>query len=375
MRVAVFGGSFDPVHREHEQYVRAAVKELSLDKLIIIPSYIAPHKGDGAIASGKDRLAMCKIAFGGMKGVEVSDFELSRSRTSYTYLTCRQIAEQYPAAERYFLVGADMLEDFFTWKNPEDILSDMRLVACGRGDEIPSELHERFMSRFGCDFVPVSFVGDKISSTQIRVTLAFGKKPAGMNDDVLRYIEEKELYKYSAVMPALSLEKPERREHSFRVAKMACARARSAGVSERKALLAAALHDCGKYVPLSSPLLKGFVLPENVPPPVLHQFTGAYLAEHEFGITDEEILRAISYHTSGKEDMTALEKLVFLSDLLEEERNFPGADELRKLFWRDLDECLYQSLFRQVEYLKSTGQPVYPLTERAFEWLKKTRNR
>ncbi len=374
MRIAVFGGSFDPVHRVHEHYVRAAMKELALDKLIVMPSYLAPHKSNGAVASGEDRLAMCRIAFGGIGGVEVSDFELSRPDTSYSYLTCRRFAERYPDAERFFLVGADMLEDFFTWKNPGEILSYVTLVACGRGDDIPAALHDRFISRFGCDFVSVKFVGGKVSSTSIRVALAFGKAPSELNDGVLRYINERGLYTHPAVLPALALEKPERREHSFRVAEMACARARSMGVPERKALLAAALHDCGKYVQLSSPLLKGFVPPEDVPAPVLHQFTGAYLAEHEFGISDEEILSAIRYHTSGKEEMTTLEKLVFLADLLEEGRDFPGVERLRTLFWRDLDECLYQSFREQVEYLESTGKPVYPLTKSAYEWLKRVRN-
>lgn len=370
MRIAVFGGSFDPVHQEHVNFVRAAVSQLALDRVFVVPSFRAPHKSGGAHAGGADRLEMCRIAFRTLGNVTVSDCELSQGGTSYTYLTCRRFAAEFPQAERFFLVGADMLEDFFTWKNPRDVLSCVTLAACGREGEIPSALKERFRAEFGRAYVPVNYVGERVSSTEIRVALAFGKEPKEIDEDVLRYICERGLYRYPAVLPALSLEKPERREHSFRVAQMACARARSLGVSEEKALLASALHDCAKYVPLSSPLLKGFTPPENVPLPVLHQYTGAYLAEHEFGITDEEILDAVRYHTSGRENMTALGKLIFLADLLEEGRDFGGIGRLRELFWSDLDECLLESLKNQTEYLKSTGKPVYPLTERAYEWIK-----
>ena len=122
MKIALFGGSFDPVHREHAAYVRAAIRGLSLDLVIVMPSRLAPHKRLGAQADGEDRLQMCRLAFAEEPRVRVSDFELVHEGVSYSYLTCRAFAKQYPDVERYFLVGADMLEDFFTWKEPADIL-------------------------------------------------------------------------------------------------------------------------------------------------------------------------------------------------------------------------------------------------------------
>ena len=149
---------------------------------------------------------------------------------------------------------------------------------------------------------------------------------------------------------------------------MACKRSKSLGIPLEKALIAAMLHDCGKYVSLSSPLLAGFRCPPGVPEPVLHQYTGAYLAEHSFGVSDAEILDAIRYHTSGREGMGRLEKLVFLSDMLEDGRNYDGVEALRALFWRDLDACLKTAFCEQLAFLRASGRPVYPLTERAAEW-------
>ena len=370
MKIALFGGSFDPVHREHVNFVRAAIRELSLDLVVVMPSRLAPHKRLGAQADGEARLQMCRLAFEYEPRVRVSDFELSREGVSYSYLTCRAFVQHYPDAERYFLVGADMLEDFFTWKQPDDILKHVTLVACGRGAEETGALRARFHSVFGKDFLSLGFSGEAVSSTDIRVSLAFGKKPEALDERAFAFIRERGLYTHPAIAPALALEKPERREHSFRVAQMACARARSLRVPEEKALLAAALHDCAKYVPLSSPLLEGFSCPENVPPPVLHQYTGAYLAERHFGIRDREVLDAIRYHTSGRAGMGELEKLVYLSDLLETGRDFPGVETLRALFWNDLDECLFESLRHEVEYLNSTGKEVYPLTQEAYDFVK-----
>ena len=102
----------------------------------------------------------------------------------------------------------------------------------------------------------------------------------------------------------------------------------------------------------------------------MHQFTGAYLACHSFGIGDEEVLDAIRYHTSGRAGMTALGKLVFLADMLEAGRSFDGVDRLRALFREDLDRCFFEALKEQVEYLHETGKPVYPLTEEAYEYEK-----
>ena len=371
MRIALFGGSFDPVHSEHVHLVCAAKESLALDEVIVIPSFRAPHKAWGAHIAGETRLEMCQIAFRGLPFVRISDFELKAGGTSYSYLTCRHFAKEYPDAELFFLLGADMLENFFSWKNPHDIVKNVQIAACGRGEDGVDGYSERFRCEFGCDFVKIPYSGAKISSTRLRTELAFGKKPDGLDPLVLEYIRNHGLFEHPAILPALALEKEERQVHSLGVAIMATARARSVGVSEEKALLASALHDCGKSVPLTSPLLDGFTPPEGVPAPVMHQYTGAYLAEHVFGISDEDILNAIRYHTSGRANMTTLEKLVYLSDLLEEGRDYQGVDKLRKLFWKDLDECLSTSLGEQIAHLERSGNEIYSLTQRAYEWAKK----
>lgn len=368
MRIGLFGGSFDPVHKEHVKLARSAVSALGLDRLYILPSFVAPHKLSGSNADGEARAELCKIAFQGVAEAVVDDFELSRGETSYSYITCAHFRGLFPEAEIFFLVGADMLENFPQWRRPEEILKNVTLAACGRADGDVRASAERVKALYGKEPVLIPFTGEDVSSTRIRIELAFGKDPAGLDGAVLARIRERGLYTHPAIASALALEKEERREHSFRTALTAVKYAKREGVSEARAILACALHDCGKYVPLSSPLLAGFSPPEGVPAPVLHQYTGAYIAEHAFGIEDREILEAIRYHTSGKENMTALGKLVLVSDMVEEGRDFPCVGELRSALDRSLDEGLVACLARQIEFLRERQIPVYPLSERALTW-------
>lgn len=159
---------------------------------------------------------------------------------------------------------------------------------------------------------------------------------------------------------------------------MAAARATSLGVSERSAITAALFHDCAKNLELTSPYLKGFPLLENVPAPVIHQFSGAYIAENFFGVKDKDVLNAIRYHTSGRPEMSALERLIFLSDMLECARDYPGVEKLRALFWDktdDLTVCVAEALKETLLFLKEKQVPVYALTEKAAKYYEEKRSK
>lgn len=373
MKIAIFGGSFDPVHAEHVNMVKAAQAALGTDKVIVIPAFIPPHKQDRALAAPQDRLNMAKLAFAGVKNCEVSAYELNAGGTSYTYLTLGYFKEKYPDARLYFLVGADMLKDFYTWKQPETILSLAELVACNReGEKVNFSAEQmRFFAKFRKKFLSIEYTGRDISSTKARVLAAFGEdlKPY-LPFDVIDYIEANELYRIRGVKEALAYLKPSRRKHTLGVALTAAKYAAKYKLPERKVILAAALHDVAKNMPLTAPELAGFALQEEVPAPVLHQYAGAYVAAHSLGIDDEDVLNAVRYHTSGRPNMSDLEKLIFLSDMLEPGRDFKGIEKLRRALENDLNECMYLSLKHELKYLKRGGGTIYPLTFKAYEYYK-----
>ncbi len=374
MRIAIFGGSFDPVHNEHKRLAQAAIESLGLDKLLIMPAYAPPHKKGKTLSPDEDRLEMCRLAFSDIDKVEICDYEIGKQGTSYTYLTCRAFKEKYPRAELLWLVGTDMLRDFPTWKNPEEILSYATLAACGRNEKEgwAEEEQAEFYRVFKKNFLYFPYNGKDISSTEIRVLAGAGMRLTQFVPPLVEeYIEKNRLYAIEGASEALAMEKPSRREHSLRVAKLAAAGAVKYRVPEKKAIAAALFHDCAKNLTADSPYLAGFVPPTEwgeIPPPVYHQFAGAFVAERFFGVTDEDILNAIRYHTSARANMSDLEKLVFLADMLEEERAYEGVDELRALFWKDLDECLETALYETLRYLKRKGGEVYALTQRAYDF-------
>ena len=374
MRTAIFGGSFDPVHAEHVRIVRAAREKLGLDRIFVVPAYSAPHKDDST-ASPEDRLGMCRIAFSSESGCEVSPFEIRSGGISYTYRTAAHFRALYPEDELFLLTGADMLGSFDTWREPEKILSCARLAVCGReGQETTlSGERKRFFRRFGTDFVSVGYTGRNVSSSRIRVLCAFGEDTDGLLlPDVREYIDARALYSVPHIREAMRYLKPARARHSLRVAFLAAELARKNHVRERDAVQAAALHDAAKYLPAESPELSGFRLEEPVPAPVLHQYTGAYLAEHTFGVTDPDILNAIRYHTTGRPGMSRLEEIIYLADMLEEGRDFPGVEKLRACLSKEsLDETMYRCLKHQTGYLGNGEEKVCPLTAEAYEYYRK----
>ena len=381
MRIGIFGGSFDPVHKEHVHFVRAAIDCLRLDKVFVMPAHTPPHKPYRVLSSDTDRLEMCRLAFSQLPQVEISDYEIMQGGTSYTYLTCRHFRTLFPDAEIFFLVGTDMLRNFPTWRNPQSIVEDVTIAVCGRNDTDGWwEVEQRiFTEKFGKPFARVDYNGEDVASTKIRVLAGAGMRLTDfLEEKTAEYIREKGLYKIPNADKALELEKPERQAHSIRVANLAAARALKLKILERQAIAAALFHDCAKNLSPDSPYLKGFTPPDiwgEVPKSVWHQYAGAFVAEHVFGVTDEDVLNAVRYHTSGRPNMSELEKLIFLADMLEEERCYEGVDMLRQLFWQGetLDDCLETALFETLKFLETKKADVYPLTQQAYLFYKKER--
>ncbi len=376
MRIGIFGGSFDPVHVEHVRLAESAIECLQLDKLFIMPASKPPHKKDKTLSSDKDRLAMCRLAFVHLPSAEVCSYEIDRGGTSYTYLTCRHFKEQYPTAEIFWLVGTDMLRNFPSWKNPSEILSYVTLAVCAR-DESPdwlNEEQEKFYGLFQKHFAVISYAGRAVSSTEIRVDVAAGEDVTPyVGEAVKGYIDDKKLYKLPFVEDGLFLENERRRAHSIRVAKTAASRASALKLDEQTVVIAALLHDCAKNIPDDFSLLRGFTISPDTPRSVVHQFAGAYIAEKKLGVTDEDVINAIRYHTSGRENMSMLEKLIFLADMVEPERSYDGVDEIRALYYSDdtLDKCMLKALEETIKHLQNKKARIFELTERAYLFYKR----
>ncbi len=367
-KVGIFGGTFNPVHKEHVEIAKHAVKELDLDVLFVMPTFISPHKTT-VPASSTDRLNMLNLAFLGEDKIEVSDYEILKEGKSYTYQTVEEFKDRYKGAKLYFICGGDMLTDFKTWRFPQRILDVCELAVFDREDFFTDYTAEEeyFRRFFGKTFIRLNYAPKKASSTKIRVYSSFNI-PHGLSlNNVDEYIIKNNLYfsdKYTDFIK--NNLKPSRIKHTADVVITALKKAKELNLDPEKVRISATLHDCAKY--LDKQDFPDCNIPSDVPKPVEHAFLGAYVAKNVLGINDEEIIDAIRYHTSGKANMSTLSKLIFVADMIEEGRNYQGVDKLRQLYEGDFDICFKECLKEETLHLKNKGQDIYKETLNAFEF-------
>lgn len=372
-KLVFFGGTFDPPHVEHFLMVKACVEELSPDKIIIMPTFVPPHKKTFLSASAKDRLEMCKLAFADLKNVEISEWEISQKGKSYSYITMKYLAEKYVGYDIYFLMGTDMLSSFDKWKNPEEILKYATPLLCERTGEKETarQTAKEFESKFNKKIKTLSYIGKDLSSTEIKVKNILKQDISKLvNRPVKELIDRLSLYNGGKIAEYVVSRLTEARiEHTKGVVLLALKYAKAQGVCLKKTLTASLLHDVAKY--LFPEDYKEFIMPIGVPKPVIHQYLGAYVAETELGVKNKEVLNAIKYHTSAKPNMSRLGKIIFTADMLEYGRDYDGVEKMREISFQDFEKGFILSLKRSLEYVKIRGGEIYQLTQEAYDYYKK----
>jgi nicotinate-nucleotide adenylyltransferase len=201
-RIALFGGTFDPVHLGHTTVAAAAARQLDARQVILVPAKLSPLKGFFPFASDADRLRMIELAVAGNDLFAVSACELHRPAPSYTLDTVRQFQRDYgPRTSIHWLIGADGIGDLVHWYKIEELIDECHLTAMRRPG-YPAPDIDRFEPLWGPQRV-AKLKGDMIetplvdiSSTEVRKRLAAGQDVAGMlHPDVIEYIYTHKLYR------------------------------------------------------------------------------------------------------------------------------------------------------------------------------------
>lgn len=199
--IALFGGSFNPVHNGHVNLVKEVAAAIKPDRVIVIPTYISPFKMDscGFVADGKDRLEMCRLAFEKLDHVEVSDYELSLKKVSYTINTLEHFKALYPNDSLYFIMGSDMLMSLDRWYRFEDIMKLCTIVAASRENEQSdiSKLHEKAeeLQTYG-KVIVVNISAYEMSSTLIREKILNNSDiSCYLPEKVVKYISDMHIYR------------------------------------------------------------------------------------------------------------------------------------------------------------------------------------
>lgn len=388
-RIGIYGGTFNPPHIGHIQAAKQAVATLGLCKLLLIPAYAPPHKAvlPSNSPTAEQRLEMLRIAAAGCPEMEASDLELEREGVSYTCETVELLRKRYPKAELVLLMGTDMFLSFESWMHPEEILKDASLGVFYRGDKGERDAIQKKkadMEARGANVYLVQNHVIPISSTQMRRLLAFRCAGEFLPEGVLDYVRAHNLYDTRTDWKHLPMEQleqvvirllnPNRVAHVLGCRDTAVALAKRWGADVTDAARAGILHDITKAIdgPLQLTLCDAYgkLLDDFSKryPRTLHALTGSMVAQRIFG-ENEAVVSAIEFHTTGRANMSLLEKIIYVADYMEPNRDFPGVEKLRELAFSDIDAALKLGLEMILEHLKKQGNEVSPASRDALAWL------
>ena len=362
MKIGVFGGTFNPPHNTHLSIALAAHEQLLLDKLIVVPCGDPPHKT--VDVDKQTRMTLTRIAFDGI--AEVSDYELNKEGKSYTVETLRHLKEMYPDSELYLIIGGDSLVNFGKWYCPKEIAKLATLVVADRTRKTSSATVRRIERDYAATVLRLNLKANAVSSTEIRLRYDFGLSNAdSVPDSVDKYIVQHKLYAQhrKTVDKLRDYLKSERFTHTFYVVKRGLELATED--EKEKVFTACLLHDCAKYISPADYGKYGFTKPSDMPNSVVHSFLGAEVAKRDFNVTDREVLDAIAYHTTGRPNMSRLEKIVYVADKTEDTRPYP----LSHLKRGSLDDMFVACLVEAYGVcLERHSDSVCPLSEQTIDY-------
>lgn len=373
MKTGILGGTFDPIHNAHLMIAEKAYKEFALDKVLFMPSPNPPHKNETEITPLEHRIAMIKLATEDYSYFEFSDFELNCKGKVYSAETLTRYKEIYPDEELYFIIGSDSLFSIDSWYHPGVIFEKAHILAAKREDKSRDTLAEKIKylkEYFGASISEIEVEASSVSSTKIRQAANLSDLTGKIPEKVYNYIVKNHLYEdykgstrmtnAEIIDDLKSKQNPHRFKHTLDVAETAKQMAEALGENPNKAYLAGLLHDCAKCIPDEEMVIIcknnniDISESENNNLFLLHAKVGAYFSKVLYGITDEDILRSVRYHTTGRPNMSLLEKIIFTADYIEPGRyKQQNLDLLRKIAYKDIDYTVYLILRDTIDYLKS----------------------
>ena len=368
-KIGIYGGSFNPPHLGHILAAQEFQRVLDLDLMIFVPAATPPHKvlpPDSPDA--QTRLELLRLAVQELPFAKVDDLELRREGASYTVDTVKELRANYPGDELFLCMGTDMFQSFDTWYQPKKICSMAKIVMAHREAPDSEELKalvKAFKKKY--DAEPILIQNDflEMSSTQVRRLLILGGAEDFLAPAVLAEIKARGLYGTgrsrknldfeTLKRESLLLHKESRVKHVIGCSETARELALIHGADPDDAQRAGILHDVTKALDGHDQLRLcdkyGIIISDfdREHTKLLHAVTGAAVAENE------AVCQAIRWHTSGKANMTTLEKIIYVADYMEPNRDFPGVEKLRKLARTDLDAALLLGLNMTAEHLKRQG--------------------
>ena len=397
MKIGIYGGSFDPVHNGHIAMIESAMKSGFIDCVIVVPSVRNNFKLYTNKLPAPYRFYMMKETIEGLgiKNCFVSDIEYGIEGVSYTAvvlakMTSEEYIQEFLLAndvkrkkaeehhEFFWIMGSDTLGTFETWYKPGEILNYVTLLAAVRpGDNTDVEKASASIKKnLGGRVELFRLDGVDCSSSGITSSGDFSQVP----EPAREFINRHALYTENTMLEGVSDDAKKqffdcatwmyqylgckRLLHTLNVGYLSAHYAGLYGCSKDKALIAGALHDCAKELPVEEQLelAKKYTGDLFTEKKIIHSPAGATFAKEGFGIDDKEILDAICYHTTGRGNMSVLEKIVYLADKVEPSRTYMDLAPIRETAEKDLDEAVRMTAEAVRNKFKAQGREMHPVT-------------
>jgi len=337
-KIALFGGSFDPVHTDHVNIVKTCHSYLGFDEVWIIPAYVNPFKVLSS-SSVKQRLEMLKLATKSLDFVQIKTFEIRKSTKSYTYDTVRYYKKEFPDYKFSFIMGSDQLDNFEKWDHFEKLIKEIDFKVFLRNKTFNKDVIKKY------NIETFEFENNFLSSTKIRNLEDLHLQIKEVND----YVNSKLMYLYERLESKVN---EERYFHSLNVGREALMLANLNNYDLNKALIAGTLHDIAKQwsdEAMINALTSFDKTLLNEPKLVWHSFAGAIHIKNDWLMDDEDIFSAIFKHTVGDKKMSTLDMIVFCADKISSERKYKDVDKYRALVYSDLKTGFIELLKNQFE--------------------------
>ena len=372
MKIGIFGGSFNPIHNGHVSFLQQIKHKLNLDKILIVVCKNSLHKNVN-LANKNDRFEMCKKATQHLKYVTVSNLEFEINEKGYSVHTLKIIKQQNLDDELFLIVGYDSFLKIHTWYKFKKILNLAKIVSGYSSEQELKKMNDIILkNKFNATLIKLNLL--KCHSTMIRIKLAQNLSCSKfLNNEVENYIKINKLYSlpnallhecYNTCKNILS---KKRFNHCIMVSKEAVTLSKIHGENEKLAQITGILHDIVKeksnfdllnIFKLAKINFDNFSEVEKHNPKLWHAPAGAIYCKEILGIENEQILNAITWHTTAIAGMTKFEKIIYLADKTSADRKSFITKIERTLARRNLNKALF---FHLKNYFKNALKKNMPI--------------
>ncbi len=384
-KLAIMGGTFDPIHIGHLVTAEEVRHEFDIDEVLFIPTGHPPHKSSINMTTSEHRYLMAVLATAANPSFKVSKLEINREGVTYTIDTIKELKKMYgDEVKLYFITGADAIHKILTWKDSGELLQICEFVAVTRPGYNKEELlHqiEELKRKYETNIHFLEVPALAISSSDIRRRIE-GQKTIKylVPQEVENYIKKYNLYRYAICLTpeersqmcdyVVGRLSAKRYAHTKGVIEMALEFAKIHQLNLDEVFLAALFHDVAKELPIKEKkaLCSTYAIPldpfEERHIDLVHGKIAAEILKRDWQINTPSILQSIASHTIGRPHMTDIEKVIYLADMTEAGRSpYKAKEEIRQLAMYDLNRAMYVALRSSYNYVTNIlKQEPHPIT-------------